>query len=71
MDEVFIRIQGVQHYLWRAVDQNSVVRDILVHARRDDESCRCNGSNCPNKPRTFSPPIPSSTVTFVRVDTDL
>src|SRR5271169_6087144 len=21
MDEVFIRIQGVQHYLWRAVDQ--------------------------------------------------
>jgi putative transposase len=22
MDEVFIRIQGVQHYLWRAVDQD-------------------------------------------------
>ena len=24
MDEVFIRIQGVQHYLWRAVDQDDV-----------------------------------------------
>ena len=30
MDEVFIRIQGVQH-LWRAVDQDGVVLDILVH----------------------------------------
>ena len=28
MDEVFIRIQGVQHYLWRAVDQDGVVLDI-------------------------------------------
>jgi putative transposase len=33
MDEVFIRIRGVQHYLWRAVDQDSVVLDILVQAR--------------------------------------
>jgi putative transposase len=30
MDEVFIRIQGVQHYLWRAMDQYGVVLDILV-----------------------------------------
>jgi putative transposase len=35
MDEVFIRIRGVQHYLWRAVDQDGVVLDILVQARRD------------------------------------
>jgi putative transposase len=35
LDEVFIRIQGVQHYLWRAVDQNGVVLDILVQSRRD------------------------------------
>jgi transposase-like protein len=35
LDEVFIRIQGVQHYLWRAVDQNGVVLDILVQGRRD------------------------------------
>jgi putative transposase len=26
LDEVFIRIQGVQRYLWRAVDQDGVVR---------------------------------------------
>jgi putative transposase len=24
LDEVFIRIQGVQHYLWRAVDQEAL-----------------------------------------------
>jgi putative transposase len=35
MNEVFIRIQGVQHYLWRAVDQNGIVLDILVQPRRD------------------------------------
>ena len=35
MDEVFIRIRGVQHYLWRAVDQDGVVLDILVQACRD------------------------------------
>jgi putative transposase len=35
MDEVFIRIQREQHYLWRAVDQDGVVLDILVQARRD------------------------------------
>jgi len=32
MDEVFIRIQGVQHYLWRAVDQDGVVLDVLAGA---------------------------------------
>jgi putative transposase len=35
VDEVFIQINGVQHYLWRAVDQLGVVLDILVTARRD------------------------------------
>jgi putative transposase len=35
MDEVFIRIQGVQHYLWHAVDQDGVVLDILVQERRN------------------------------------
>jgi transposase-like protein len=34
MDEVFIRIRGKQHYLWRAVDQEGVVLDILVQSRR-------------------------------------
>jgi putative transposase len=35
LDEVFIRIQGVLHYLWRAVDQHGIVLDILVQSRRD------------------------------------
>ncbi len=34
LDEVFLRINGEQHYLWRAIDQNGVVLDILVQARR-------------------------------------
>jgi hypothetical protein len=34
MDEIFIRIQGVQHYLWRAVDQDGAVLDILADHRR-------------------------------------
>jgi putative transposase len=35
LDEVFSRIQGVQHYLWRAVDQEGVVLDIVVQPRRE------------------------------------
>jgi putative transposase len=35
LDEVFIRINGQQHYLWRAVDQDGDVIDILVQPRRD------------------------------------
>ena len=34
LDEVFIRIQDVLHYLWRAVDQHGIVLDILVQSRR-------------------------------------
>ena len=40
MDEVFIRLQGVQHYLWRAVDQDGVVLDILVQERRDAKAAK-------------------------------
>src|SRR6188768_3451543 len=35
LDEVFVSINGVQHSLWRAVDQDGTVLDILVQARRD------------------------------------
>ena len=35
LDEVFVRIRGVLHYLWRAVDQHGVVLDILVQDRRN------------------------------------
>src|SRR4051795_12283768 len=40
LDEVFIQIQGVQHYLWRAVDQDGVVLDILVQPRRDAKAAK-------------------------------
>jgi putative transposase len=39
-DEVFIRIQGVQHYLWRAMDQDGVVLDILVQERRNGKAAK-------------------------------
>src|SRR4051812_31770540 len=35
LDEVFLKINGITHYLWRAVDQNGVVIDILVQPKRD------------------------------------
>ena len=35
LDEVFIKINGKIHYLWRAVDQHGNVLDILVTSRRD------------------------------------
>jgi len=38
LDEVFIKINGVQHYLWRAVDQEGVVLDILVQSRRNTKA---------------------------------
>jgi putative transposase len=35
LDEVFLRIQGELHHLWRAVDQDGIVLDILVQSRRN------------------------------------
>ena len=35
LDEVFLKINGITHYLWRAVDQNGMVLDILVQPKRD------------------------------------
>ena len=35
LDELFINIQGQQRYLWRAVDEDGDVIDILVQSRRN------------------------------------
>src|SRR5210317_2329807 len=35
IDEVFVRINGKQHYLWRAVDQDGEVVDVYLQAKRD------------------------------------
>lgn len=34
-DEVVIPIRGKKHWLWRAVDQDGFVRDVLVQSRRN------------------------------------
>ena len=38
LDEVFVRINGQQQYLWRAVDQDGDVIDILLQSRRDQRA---------------------------------
>jgi putative transposase len=35
LDEVLLKIGGKRHWLWRAVDQDGIVLDILVQERRD------------------------------------
>src|SRR5215510_4460913 len=40
MDEVFLTIKGERHYLWRAVDQEGNVLDILVQRRRDKRAAK-------------------------------
>jgi putative transposase len=37
LDEVFLTINGQRHYLWRAVDQDGHILDILVQGRRDQK----------------------------------
>ena len=38
LDEVFVRIGGRIHYLWRAIDDAGEVLDVLVQARRDQKA---------------------------------
>jgi len=38
LDEVFIKINGVLHYLWRGVDQDGDELDILVQKRRNKKA---------------------------------
>jgi putative transposase len=38
LDEVFVSIAGRQMYLWRAVDDEGEVLDVLVQARRDKDA---------------------------------
>jgi putative transposase len=35
IDEVFVKINGKQHYVWRAVDQDGEVVDVYLQAKRD------------------------------------
>jgi len=40
LDEVFVKIGGKQHYLWRAVDQDGEVVDIYLQKRRDAKAAK-------------------------------
>ena len=40
IDEVFVKIQGQQQYLWRAVDQDGEVVDVFLQARRDGAAAK-------------------------------
>src|SRR5687768_10723634 len=38
VDEVQLKINGKKHWLWRAVDQDGIVLDLLVQLRRNQEA---------------------------------
>jgi putative transposase len=40
LDEVFLNIHGERHYLWRAVDQDENVLDILVRRQRSKKAAK-------------------------------
>jgi len=40
IDEVFIKINGKQHYLWRAVDQDGEVVDVYLQEKRDGAAAK-------------------------------
>jgi len=40
IDEVFVRIDGKQHYLWRAVDQDGEIVDVFLQRRRDGKAAK-------------------------------
>src|SRR3954451_23598938 len=40
LDEVEIKIAGKKHWLWRAVDQDGLVLDVLVQSRRDKKAAK-------------------------------
>src|SRR3954462_10309258 len=40
LDEVVITIAGTKHWLWRAVDQDGIVLDVLVQSRRDKRAAK-------------------------------
>ena len=40
LDEVFVRIRGKLHYLWRAIDQHGNVLDVLVQGRRNTKAAK-------------------------------
>ena len=40
IDKVFVKINGKQHYLWRAVDQDGELVDVYLQAKRDGAAAK-------------------------------
>ena len=40
IDEVFVKINGKQHYLWRAVDQDGEIVDVYLQGKRDGAAAK-------------------------------
>ncbi len=40
IDEVFVKIDGKQHYLWRAVDQDGEIVDVFLQRRRNGKAAK-------------------------------
>lgn len=40
LDEVCVKIKGVKHWLWRAVDEHGAVLDVLLQEHRDTEAAK-------------------------------
>jgi putative transposase len=40
VDEAFVKINGKQHYLWRAVDQDGEVVEVFLQAKRDGAAAK-------------------------------
>ena len=66
LDEVFLTINGERHYLWRAVDQDDHVLDILVQSRRNKHAAkkffRKLLKGLTYGPRSWRRPLPSASV---------
>ena len=54
LDEVFLSIGGKRQYLWRAVDQDGDVIDILVQSRRNKGAARRSFQEIVQRPGIYS-----------------
>ena len=56
LDELFLKIQGRQQYLWRAVDEDGDVIDVLVQSRRNRRAAISDPSTtgCSERARSAS-----------------
>jgi hypothetical protein len=54
LDEIVITIGGKKHWLWRAVDQDGIVLDVLVHSCVTRSLC-CSRNECVERKTSENP----------------